>query len=119
MPSEQPISMNQNGNGAQPPNYATMTSNTSQSQQLIREDSDNGKNKQFTSSGTHKIICPPPSFNKNGTTRPYYLFPLFVLLNVATMADRAIIPGASKEFSAFLSDASDAPPVVKENPDGA
>jgi MFS family permease len=36
---------------------------------------------------------------------------------MATMADRAIIPGASKEFSAFLSDASDAPPIVRENPD--
>lgn len=33
------------------------------------------------------------------------------------MADRAIIPGASKEFSAFLSDASDAPGIVRDNPD--
>eukprot|EP00569_Conticribra_weissflogii_P018520 CAMPEP_0171439578 /NCGR_PEP_ID=MMETSP0881-20121228/20711_1 /TAXON_ID=67004 /ORGANISM="Thalassiosira weissflogii, Strain CCMP1336" /LENGTH=116 /DNA_ID=CAMNT_0011961807 /DNA_START=54 /DNA_END=401 /DNA_ORIENTATION=+ len=33
------------------------------------------------------------------------------------MADRAIIPGASREFSAFLSSASDSPPLVRRNPD--
>jgi MFS family permease len=96
-------------------NYSTMTSELNYSNHSD-DGSDNGKNKQSTSALSK--ICPPPSFyDHSGTTRPYYLFPLFVLLNIATMADRAIIPGASKEFSAFLSDASDAPAVVRENPD--
>ena len=33
------------------------------------------------------------------------------------MADRAIIPGASQEFLAFMEGAFDAPNLVKENPD--
>lgn len=51
------------------------------------------------------------------TTRPYYLFPLFILINIITMADRAIIPGASQEFLAFMEGAFDAPNLVRENPD--
>ena len=33
------------------------------------------------------------------------------------MADRAIIPGASQEFLAFMEGAFDAPNLVRENPD--
>ena len=33
------------------------------------------------------------------------------------MADRAIIPGASQEFLAFMEGAYDAPNLVRENPD--
>jgi len=33
------------------------------------------------------------------------------------MTDRSIIAGASQEFSAFVSGASDSPALVKENPD--
>jgi hypothetical protein len=33
------------------------------------------------------------------------------------MADRAIIPGASQEFLAFMAGAFDAPHLVRENPD--
>ena len=86
--------MNHGNNHATPPtpNYATMTSvnEDATASALTREDSDNGKNKFKKHEQT---ICPPPSLTHNGTTRPYYLFPLFVLLNIATMADRAIIPG--------------------------
>jgi len=57
------------------------------------------------------------SSSGNCTTRPYYLFPLFILINIITMADRAIIPGASQEFLAFMEGAFDAPNLVKENPD--
>jgi hypothetical protein len=65
----------------------------------------------------------PPTFydttssSGNCTTRPYYLFPLFILINIITMADRAIIPGASQEFLAFMEGAFDAPNLVRENPD--
>uniref|UniRef100_A0A7S2KW68 Major facilitator superfamily (MFS) profile domain-containing protein n=1 Tax=Skeletonema marinoi TaxID=267567 RepID=A0A7S2KW68_9STRA len=59
----------------------------------------------------------PTFYNEQGTTRPFYLFPLFLLINIITMADRAIIPGASQEFLAFLGGASDSPAVVKNNPD--
>jgi len=60
-----------------------------------------------------------PSFNDPNTssTRPAYLFPLFVIINIATMTDRSIIAGASREFSAFVSSAHDSPAVVQENPD--
>lgn len=59
------------------------------------------------------------SFNNpiTGCTRPAYLFPLFVIINIFTMIDRSIISGASLEFSAFFSSARDSPPAVKENPD--
>lgn len=33
------------------------------------------------------------------------------------MSDRAIVPGASKEFSAFVGSANDAPQLVQDNPD--
>ena len=59
----------------------------------------------------------PTFYNEHGTTRPFYLFPLFLLINIITMADRAIIPGASQEFLGFLGSAFDSPRVVKENPD--
>jgi hypothetical protein len=59
----------------------------------------------------------PTFYNEHGTTRPFYLFPLFLLINIITMADRAIIPGASQEFLGFLGAAFDSPLVVKENPD--
>ena len=59
----------------------------------------------------------PTFYNEHGTTRPFYLFPLFLLINIITMADRAIIPGASQEFLGFLGSAFDSPQVVKENPD--
>lgn len=59
----------------------------------------------------------PTFYNEQGTTRPFYLFPLFLLINIITMADRAIIPGASQEFLGFLGSAFDSPLVVKENPD--
>ena len=59
----------------------------------------------------------PTFYNEQGTTRPFYLFPLFLLINIITMADRAIIPGASQEFLGFLGSAFDSPQVVKENPD--
>ena len=66
----------------------------------------------------HSNISAPPTFyNSKGTTRPFYLFPLFLLINIITMADRAIIPGASREFLAFLGSARDSPQVVKDNPD--
>ena len=78
------------------------------------DDSDNGKEKYVNSN-----ICPPPSFNDPTTssTRPYYLFPLFFLINIITMTDRSIVAGASQEFSAFVSSAHDSPQVVQDNPD--
>ena len=81
-------------------------------------DSHNGKDKMANRS-FWKGICPPPSFNynNNNTTRPYYLFPLFFLINIATMTDRSIIAGASQEFSAFISSAHDSPQFVHDNPD--
>jgi hypothetical protein len=71
------------------------------------------------SSGNSLTSCPlPPTFyNEQGTTRPFYLFPLFLFINIITMADRAIIPGASQEFLGFLGSAHDSPGVVKDNPD--
>ena len=59
------------------------------------------------------------SFNDpiTGSTRPAYIFPLFVIINISTMVDRSIILGASLEFSAFLSSAQDSPQAVKDNPD--
>ena len=39
--------------------------------------------------------------DSEGNTRPAYLFPLFLLINVAVMTDRAIVAGASNEFAAF------------------
>lgn len=99
------------------------------------EDSDNGKSKSVNQPqqpqrqrdrGVLRSACPPPSFHaavpipgggSATATRPYYLFPLFVLINVATMTDRSIIAGASQEFSAFVSGAADAPSLVRENPD--
>ena len=80
------------------------------------DDSDNGK---YKSNIRHRsAICPPPSFNdpSTGSTRPFYLFPLFLLINIATMTDRSIIAGASQEFSAFVSGAYDSPTLVQENP---
>lgn len=70
-------------------------------------------------SAIRSVPRPPPTFNDpdTGNTRPAYLFPLFVLVNIVTMMDRSIIAGASQEFSAFVSSASDSPPLVKENPD--
>src|SRR6056300_1888871 len=68
-----------------------------------------------------KAALPPTFYDTTTpgscTTRPYYLFPLFILINIITMADRAIIPGASQEFLAFMEGAFDAPNLVKENPD--
>ena len=78
--------------------------------------------KQIKHSSRH-FHCRPsppklPTFhNDQGSTRPFYLFPLFLLINIVTMADRAIIPGASQEFLGFLGSAVDAPEVVRENPD--
>ncbi len=78
--------------------------------------------KQIKHSSRH-FHCRPtrlklPTFhNDQGSTRPFYLFPLFLLINIVTMADRAIIPGASQEFLGFLGSAFDAPEVVRENPD--
>ncbi|KAL9180586.1 hypothetical protein ACHAXT_011039 [Thalassiosira profunda] len=91
-------------------------------------DSQNGKDKHSRqrcpchpscNSTSCAPVCPPPSFNDPDTrsTRPYYLFPLFLLINIATMSDRSIIAGASQEFSAFVSSAHDSPPKVQENPD--
>ena len=82
------------------------------------DDSDNGKDKS-KHSNKNDIICPPPSFNdsKTSLTRPYYLFPLFFLINIITMTDRSIVAGASQEFSAFVSSAYDSPQVVQDNPD--
>ena len=68
----------------------------------------------------HRFLCNylPPSFNDpSGNTRPAYLFPFFLLINIATMTDRTIIAGANKEFSAFISSAPDSPQFVKDNPD--
>ena len=68
----------------------------------------------------HRFLCNylPPSFNDpSGNTRPAYLFPIFLLINIATMTDRTIIAGANKEFSAFISSAPDSPQFVKDNPD--
>lgn len=66
-----------------------------------------------------RMCCPPQSFNypSTGNTRPAYLFPLFVLINIATFTDRSIVAGASQEFSAFVSGAHDSPQLVKDNPD--
>ncbi|KAL7554212.1 hypothetical protein ACHAWF_017634 [Thalassiosira exigua] len=89
------------------------------------DDSENGKKdskrrrRGCPSTVSLAPVCPPPSLVDPGTdsTRPYYLFPLFLLVNIATMTDRSIIAGATKEFSAFVSGASDAPALVRENPD--
>mmetsp|Transcript_12646 Transcript_12646/g.28881 ORF Transcript_12646/g.28881 Transcript_12646/m.28881 type:complete len:613 (+) Transcript_12646:321-2159(+) len=52
-----------------------------------------------------------------GNTRQAYLFPLFLLVNVAVMTDRAIVAGASNEFAAFVSSARDSPAFAVESPD--
>jgi hypothetical protein len=59
------------------------------------------------------------SFNDpaSGNTRPAYLFTIFLLINIATMTDRTIIAGATREFSAFVSSAPDSPQFLKDNPD--
>lgn len=84
------------------------------------------QNKAAVASSARTSNCPsfpqlrlpmPTFYNTTGTTRPYYLFPLFLLINIITMADRAIIPGASQEFLGFLGTAHDSPTLVKNNPD--
>ena len=55
--------------------------------------------------------------DSEGNTRPAYLFPLFLLINVAVMTDRAIVAGASNEFAAFVSSARDSPAFAVESPD--
>lgn len=92
---------------------------------LISSDDDPTANKRTSSqrwqrpcSCSNSPLC-LLSFNdpETSTTRPAYLFPLFVIINIATMTDRSIIAGASQEFSAFVSSAQDSPAVVRENPD--
>ena len=67
----------------------------------------------------HRISISGLSFNdpNTGNTRSAYLFPLFLIIYVATMTDRCIIAGASREFSAFVSSAHDSPAMARENPD--
>ena len=80
------------------------------------DDANNGKDKRAGC----VAVCPPPSFNdpgSGGNTRPFYLFPLFLVINVATMTDRSIIAGAGREFSAFVSSARDSPQFVRDSPD--
>ena len=55
--------------------------------------------------------------DEKGNTRQAYLFPLFLLINIAIMTDRAIVAGASNEFAAFVSSADDSPAFAKESPD--
>jgi len=76
--------------------------------------SDNSKKQKHES--TARRCSPPTFYNDQGTTRPFYLFPLFLLINIITMADRAIIPGASQEFLGFLGSAHDSPGFLKDNP---
>lgn len=57
------------------------------------------------------------SFFVGASSSNHVIFPFFIMLNLFTYLDRGIIPGASREFTAFAANAVDSPDFIQQNTD--